>query len=453
MIEAPEDRAGGSSEAAANGSMRRRDTAGRVLAAPSGRADADHRSRIMTVDAARDAARTAAAPHTLIDDCPLPPPGRSVVLHVRVVSGSGGGPETTILQSAAHLHESNYWMAAAYMHRPGDPGFALLRQRAEMRRCPLIAIPDRGPADLRVVRRLLAVCRQLRVAIWHGHDYKSNLIGLLLRPLHPMTLVTTAHGWVTHTRRTPLYYVVDRWCVRRYDHVVTVSPDLDDVVAALGVPPARRTLIPNGVDPRRFRRRVEPAAAPLRAQRAVAPGRRIVGAVGRLSGEKRFDDLIRAAHALLHDGHDLELWIAGEGPARVELQALIDGLGVADRVYLLGDVADPRALYEAMDVYALSSQREGLPNALLEAMSMRVPVVAAAVGGVTAAVRDRETGLLYPAADLDALIGALRRALQDAALRRHLAAAARRAVEDGFTFAGRMAAERALYDRLRAAAT
>jgi hypothetical protein len=114
------------------------------------------------------------------------PAGRTTVLHVRVVSGSGGGPESTIMQAAAHLRDSEYWMAAAYMHRPGDPGFARLRQRAEARGCPLIAVPDRGPADLRVASRLLAVCRQLHVGIWHAHDYKSNLIGLLLRPLQPM---------------------------------------------------------------------------------------------------------------------------------------------------------------------------------------------------------------------------------------------------------------------------
>ncbi len=374
-----------------------------------------------------------------------------MVLNVRVVTGSGGGPETTIVQSAAYLQETEYWMAAAYMHRPGDPGFAVLRQRAAAHGCPLLPIPDRGALDPRVVRRLLALCRHLDVRIWHGHDYKSNLIGLLLRPLHPMALVTTAHGWVTHTRRTPLYYAVDRWCLRRYDHVVSVSPDLHAAVGGLGIPDSRRTLILNGVDEQRFRRGCPSAPPPLAMRRGVPPGRRVVGSIGRLSGEKRFNDLIEAAHTLLRCGCDLEVWIAGEGPARAELQALIDRRGQRERVRLLGAVADPVELYQAMDLFVLCSRREGMPNALLEAMAMSLPVVAAAVGGVPAAVSDGENGFLYPASDVEALIAAMRRALDDGPLRERLAGAARRTVEVQFTFAARMTEERLVYDRLRRA--
>ena len=66
-----------------------------------------------------------------------------------------------------------------------------------------------------MVPRLLDICRRERVTIWHGHDYKSNLLGLLLRRFWPMRLVTTVHGWVHHTARTPLYYAIDRWCLPR----------------------------------------------------------------------------------------------------------------------------------------------------------------------------------------------------------------------------------------------
>ena len=382
----------------------------------------------------------------------MPAHSRTVVLHVRVVTGSGGGPESTILQSAAHLRASDYWMTAAYMHRPGDPGIANLRQRADALGCALVPIADRGPFDARVARQLLALCRHLQVRIWHAHDYKSNLAGLLLRPFHPMALLTTAHGWVTQTRRTPLYYAVDRWCLRRYDHVVTVSPDLDAAVGALGVPAARRTLILNGVDEQRFQRRVPSAAAAWRARHGIPAARRVVGAVGRLSDEKGFDDLIEAVRALLGEGHDLQLAIAGEGPARARLQARVDRVGLRGRVALLGRVENPVELYDAADLFVLSSRREGMPNALLEAMSMQLPVVAAAVGGVPTAIRDGENGLLYPASDVAALTAALRRALGDRALCEQLGAAARRTVEQRFTFAARMVAERAVYDRLRAGA-
>ena len=131
---------------------------------------------------------------------PNPPgEGRDVVLHTRVVTDTGGGPDKTILLSAPFLAETNYWLAAAYMHPPDDAGFDEVKSRAKAVGCPLISVPDRGPLDQSVLRQMLAICKRFNVRIWHGHDYKSNLLGLTLRPFWPMKLVTTVHGWVKHT--------------------------------------------------------------------------------------------------------------------------------------------------------------------------------------------------------------------------------------------------------------
>src|SRR5262245_36985110 len=127
------------------------------------------------------------------------------VLDARVVTGTGGGPDKTILNSPRFLAPLGYRMLCAYLHPPGDPGFDVLRKRADQLRAPLVEIADRGLFDARVVVELLRLCRRERVAIYHGHDYKSNLLGLVLNRFLPMRLVTTVHGWVVHTARTPLY--------------------------------------------------------------------------------------------------------------------------------------------------------------------------------------------------------------------------------------------------------
>ena len=113
-------------------------------------------------------------------------PTRPLVLHARVVTGTGGGPEKTILNSPRFLKSLGYDCACAYMHPAGDPGFDTLRQRAADLDAELLSLPDRGATDLSVVRRLLRLCRERQVAVWHGHDHKSNAIGLLLRRFHPM---------------------------------------------------------------------------------------------------------------------------------------------------------------------------------------------------------------------------------------------------------------------------
>ena len=368
-----------------------------------------------------------------------------VVLDVRVVTGSGGGPDKTILNSPRHMTSAGYRMLCAYMHPPGDPGFEQLRRKASACDAPLISIDDRGPLDWRVIRQFLQICRREGVRIWHGHDYKSNALGLLLRRAWPMRLVSTVHGWVTDTRRTPLYYAIDRRCLARYDTVLCVSRDLQERCLASGVAARRCTLLENGIDTDAFSRTTDIGQAKLQLRFSDRP---LVGAVGRLSPEKGFDVLIRAADQLMRSGVDFQLVIAGEGPHRPRLESLIGKLGRQDRIRLLGYSSDPILLYQAMDVFALSSLREALPNALLEAMALEVPVVATAVGGVPDVIRTDANGLLVAAGDTDALAGVLRRLLADESLRSRYARAGRATVERDYSFAERMRKLAAIYDQL-----
>ncbi|TWU44353.1 Alpha-D-kanosaminyltransferase [Novipirellula aureliae] len=377
-----------------------------------------------------------------------PPASKDVVLHTRVVSDTGGGPEKTILLSSPFLADSNYALAAAYMHPPDDPGFEVIRQRAVNWNSPLISIPDRGATDVRVLRDLLRLCKQFNVKIWHAHDYKSNLFGLLLRPFHRMKLVTTVHGWVVQTSKTPLYYKVDKLCLPRYQHVICVSDDLLDEVAKLKIRSDRLTYIPNAIDELSFSRQGPSSAAAMRRQRAVPNDRVLVGASGRLMPEKSFDLLIRATKTLLNEGHPVELWIAGEGSARQDLERLIVELDLADHVKLLGFWSDTKAFYESLDLFVLSSQREGLPNVILEAAAMGVPIVSTRVAGVPKMLTDDHDGLLCDIGNQKGLTDAMRRLVCDPVKRSQMAIAARKLVEEQYSFRKRMDRIQTIYERL-----
>jgi glycosyltransferase involved in cell wall biosynthesis len=369
-----------------------------------------------------------------------------VVVDARVVAGSGGGPDKTILNSPRFLSAAGYRMLCAYMHPPGDPGFAHLRSRASALQAPLVSVPDAGPWDCSVIARLLHVCRRERVRIWHGHDYKSNVLGLLLRRFWPMRLVTTLHGWVKQTRRTPLYYKIDELCLPRYETVICVSQDLHDAAVACGVPPERCVLLENGIDLSQYTRKLAQGDAKRRL--GVAPDQFVLGAVGRLSPEKGFDCLIRSVHELLRDGLNLALVIAGDGDDGPRLERLIDELGVRGRVRLLGYCADPRIVYEAVDMFVLSSVREGLPNVLLEAMASQVPVIATRIAGIPRLIQDGDNGLLVTAGDAAMLKRTLIRLCGDAVLRTRLGQAGQRTVEQRYSFAVRMRKLVEIYDQL-----
>ncbi len=369
---------------------------------------------------------------------------RITVMHGRIVSGRGGGPEKTILNSPRFLAHTRWREMALYLHAPGDPGIDELRARAAELDCPFFAIPERLPIDLRVLQQIAELCARENVRIWHGHDYKSNLYGLLLRPLCNFRLVTTVHGWVQKTDKTPLYWAVDRWSLRRYERVVAVSEDLYSTCAEIGVDPSRLSRIDNGIDVDAWKRRAPARASPLRA--GVPPTRLVVGAVGRLSDEKGFDLLIEAVLGAVARGADLELWIAGEGPAQSKLESL--AARARGRVRLLGFRSDVRDLMEAFDVFALSSLREGLPNVVLEAMACEVPLLATRCGGVEAVVHDDVEALLVPVSSSKALADGLVRLASDAALRARLSRAGRERVERNFSFAYRMQEFGELYSQL-----
>jgi glycosyltransferase involved in cell wall biosynthesis len=148
----------------------------------------------------------------------------------------------------------------------------------------------------------------------------------------------------------------------------------------------------------------------------------------------------------------VSLWIAGEGNARTALEGLIDELNCRSFVRLLGHVADPKLLYQAMDLFVLSSVREGLPNSVLEAMALETPVVATRVAGVPIVVRHGASGVLVSPANLPALTTAIDSLIDDAPLRRRLAIEGRATVESQFSFARRMEKVASVYDEVLAAA-
>ncbi len=371
---------------------------------------------------------------------------KPVVLDARVVTGSGGGPDKTILNSPRFLEPLGYRMLCAYMHPPGDAGFDLLRQKATKCAAPLISIPDRGAWDCRVFTKLLAVCKRERVTVWHGHDYKTNALGLLLKRFWPMRLVTTVHGWVQHTRRTPLYYRIDQFCLPRYERVICVSDDLLEACLAAGVPAKNCVLLENGIDASEYARQ-QPVADAKAALGFPADGF-VIGAVGRLSEEKGFDVLVRSTQILVSRGLDARLVIVGEGGERMNLERLVRELNLGDRVRLPGWQADVRPYFEAMDVFALSSRREGLPNVLLEAMALNVPVVSTRVAGVPRLVQDGRNGFLVNAGDPEGLTTALAGLLKNDGLRELFRAAGRRTVETRYSFDMRMQRLKRLYDEL-----
>jgi len=360
-----------------------------------------------------------------------------VVLHTRVITGTGGGPEKTILNSPRFLKEYGIDSACMFMRPPGDEGFAALEARATAAQADIIGVDDRGPLDLSIVTTAIRLCKERNVTVWHAHDYKSNALGLLVRMFHKMHLITTAHGWVNFNTRLPMYYKIDRVTMKWYKRVLCVSSDLVERCQEAGIRDDRLTLIDNAIVHTDYE--TSPPTTAGKARFGFKPDQIVLGAVGRLSEEKGFDNLLDAVSQLVTEGHNVGLIIAGAGHLKDALQDQINRLELQHRVQLAGFMSDPRELYRAIDIYVLSSLREGLPNVVLEAMASQRTVVTTKVNGIPQLVQNEHNGLVVPTNNVEALTVGIRRCLLSADLRDDLAAEGRRTIEERFTFGQRMA--------------
>ena len=199
---------------------------------------------------------------------------------------------------------------------------------------------------------------------------------------------------------------------RACDHLIGNTRGIVDWVRGQGWPARRVHHLPNFVPDLLG---AVPAALP------APPGAPVVLALGRLHRNKAFDVLVRAL-PLLPGVHAV---VAGAGPEQGALQALARGLGVPDRLHLLGWRTDQAALLARCDVLAVPSRHEPLGNVVIEGFSARRPVVAADAAGPVELIAPDRDGLLVPREDAGALAAAIAAVLADPALAARLAAAGR----------------------------
>jgi glycosyltransferase involved in cell wall biosynthesis len=212
-----------------------------------------------------------------------------------------------------------------------------------------------------------------------------------------------------------------RWLYRSATaHVVTTGERLrEQVVRETGLAPARVTSVPTGVDLARFAPGERNAA---RARLGLPADAYVIGIVATLRSWKGHRFLVDAV-AQARDPSWL-LVIVGDGPGAENLRKQVESLGIQAQVRMPGNQDDVVPWLQALDVFALPSYaNEGVPQALMQAMACRVPVVSTPVGAIEEIVRDGATGLLVQPQSTEALLVALRRLHRDPALRERLALA------------------------------
>ncbi len=321
-----------------------------------------------------------------------------------------GGPATHVIELAAGLPRDEFEVRLiAGREGPGEAGMHYLAEQMAVRPEILPQLsPQIGPADGLAFLRLAAIFRDWKPDVVHTHTAKAGAVGrTAARCAGVPAVVHTFHGHVLRGYFSPpvefFFRSLERMLARLTDRIVTLSPALKADLVGMRIAPAGKIdVVPLGMD-------LDPLLdcssrrGELRSELGMGPNQPLIGIVGRLVAIKNHRLFLEAARSMVDSGNPAHFAIVGDGELRDSLQALAGEMGIASRVHFLGWKQDMLPVYAALDLLALTSENEGTPVAVIEAMAAGVPVVATAVGGVPDVIRHGETGRLVPPGDAPAL--------------------------------------------------
>ena len=369
------------------------------------------------------------------------------ILELRSVRGTGGGPEKTILLGAARSDARRFAVTVCYLRDARDGVFSIDAKAGDLP-VDYVEILEKHSFDVSVWPRLCALVQERGIDIVHAHEYKTDLLAWLLCRFKGVSALSTVHGWTGHSGRERwFYYPLDKRVLARFPKLIAVSSDIRRNLIQHGAQPDHVTTVLNGIDHRAFTRDRSREAS-IRRALGLRDDDLVVGDVGRLEPQKRFDLLVDAVAQLRVTEPRLRLLIVGEGSLREALAGQIASLGLGDACRLLGHRTDISDLHHAFDLFVQSSDYEGTPNSVLEAMALETPVVATDVGGTAELVRDGIDGLIVPPGNLPRLVQAITSVLANREATAARVAAARRRVETDLSFDARMTAVEDIYTEL-----
>ncbi|MEP0845608.1 MAG: glycosyltransferase family 4 protein [Phycisphaerae bacterium] len=382
------------------------------------------------------------------------------VAHVITRLIIGGAQENTLL-TCEGLHQRGRRVTLISGPTQGPEGS--LRGRAQRGGYAFIEVPEliravRPWTDWRALRRLTTTFRELRPDVVHTHSSKAGILARLAaeRARVPV-IVHTVHG-MSFNRTQPwpvrrFYAALERRAARCTHAIVGVADAMVRQMLAAGIgTPQRMHTVYSGMEVERFDpRRCDRAS--VRQEWGVGEDEVVVGSVARLFRNKGYEQLIRImADAAARESRLCFVWV-GDGAQRAEYEAALRKRGLAERTTLLGLQAPERipAILAGCDLLAHTSQWEGLPRAVVQALLMETPAVAFAIDGTPEVVLDGRTGRLVPLGDERAFADALVELARDAPMRRQMGKVGRELCLQRFDWRRMVAQLDALYAQLRSA--
>ena len=367
------------------------------------------------------------------------------VLHLRDTNKICG-PGKTILETACRIDRNRFDLSIGLFYLQSETVNSYA-DAAEARGIKIHKLRSKSQFSPGIISAITRVIEQHEIDILHSHDYKSDILTVLVKRRHNIPIITTAHGWITNSLKSRLYVWAGKQSFRYFDRVIAVSPKIQQEISRFGVSDRQLELVYNAIVAEDYRAENHESGY-LRARFDIPKDHRIIGNIGRISPEKGQKDFILAAKSVSEAFRNVSFVLTGDGPDRGPAEELIRSLDLGNKVFLTGHLSNVKPVYKDIDILALTSYTEGFPNVLLEALCMDTPVLATDVGGVSSIITDRETGILVAPGAPEQIADGLKYLLSEPDAAKNLAHNGKQRVLEQFEFSQRVARIEHIYEQV-----
>lgn len=278
--------------------------------------------------------------------------------------------------------------------------------------------------------KVIEFCKEKEIDIIHCHLPWSGFLGRIIHSKIKIPMIYTEHNIQEHYH--PVTKKLNKISFEKQDLAIGVSADVTRSIKENIAPQIPVVTVLNGVNTQTFTRSRE-RGSNKKKELGIPSDALVVGTIAVFREQKAILQWVKAFNQVQMDFPEVYGIIVGAGPQKEEIEQLISELNLQDKIVMPGLQTDTISYFSAMDIYMMSSRFEGLPIALLEAMSMECAIVSTKAGGVVEVVRHETDGLLCEVADLQLLAEHVKNLVRDPGLRNRLQLSARKRVEQEFS--------------------
>lgn len=318
-------------------------------------------------------------------------------LNVMIISATDkiGGPGKGIFQFLRYADHNRFnYILCNYKLRGKSVTAYEFGGKAKAQNVSVNILKQAARIDPSLIHKAINIIRKKNINLVQTHGYKSNILGCLLKIVYGIPWIAFAHGYTSENLKMISYKKIDLFCYRFADKAVAVSNSLKKSLIKNGVRESKVTTIHNAMDMDDLIHCK--SAQHIRKELGLSDTEKVIGVIGRLSPEKGQKVFLKAFKILAENLHDIKAIIIGDGQEESSLKNYCASNGLKNKVIFTGYRDNIADYYQIMNLVVIPSYSEGLPNVLLEAMVLGIPVLATRVGGICEVLSNNDGVLLRP---------------------------------------------------------